>query len=151
MRHADDDIHARFRLETCGNPAGGIIGFLAERAEGQGLTSLHLIVLAAKGKQLRFAVAGKPPQPAPIELDGAAFKLLAGAGATDGSWSLFDLRSLRPGLRKLVAGDIDMLNLINGYDFALVIPEGSASTQLAASLETEPGQDANLGMLDGFN
>jgi len=106
--------------------------FLAERAEGQGLTSLHLIVLAAKGKQLRFAGAGKPPQPAPIELDGAAFKLLAGAGATDGSWSLFDLRSLRPGLRKLVAGDIDMLNLINGYDFALVIPEGSASTQLTA-------------------
>jgi len=104
--------------------------FLAERAEGQGLTSLHLIVLAAKGKQLRFAGAGKPHQPAPIELDGAAFKLLAGAGATDGSWSLFDLRSLRPGLRKLVAGDIDMLNLINGYDFALVIPEGSASTQL---------------------
>lgn len=106
--------------------------FLAERAEGQGLTSLHLIVLAAKGKQLRFAGAGKPHQPAPIELDGAAFKLLAGAGATDGSWSLFDLRSLRPGLRKLVAGDIDMLNLINGYDFALVIPEGSASTQLTA-------------------
>ena len=106
--------------------------FLAERAEGQGLTSLHLIVLAAKGKQLRFAGAGKPPQPAPIELDGSAFKLLAGAGATDGSWSLFDLRSLRPGLRKLVAGDIDMLNLINGYDFALVIPEGSASTQLTA-------------------
>ncbi len=106
--------------------------FLAERAEGQGLTSLHLIVLAAKGKQLRFAGAGKPPQPAPIELDGAAFKLLAGAGATDGSWSLFDLRSLRPGLRKLVAGDIDMLNLINGYDFALMIPEGSASTQLTA-------------------
>ena len=106
--------------------------FLAERAEGQGLTSLHLIVLAAKGKQLRFAGAGKPHQPAPIELDGAAFKLLAGAGATDGSWSLFDLRSLRPGLRKLVAGDIDMLNLINGYDFALVIPEVSASTQLTA-------------------
>ena len=106
--------------------------FLAERAEGQGHTSLHLIVLAAKGKQLRFAGAGKPHQPAPIELDGAAFKLLAGAGATDGSWSLFDLRSLRPGLRKLVAGDIDMLNLINGYDFALVIPEGSASTQLTA-------------------
>ncbi len=106
--------------------------FLAERAEGQGLTSLHLIVLAAKGKQLRFAGAGRPHQPAPIELDGAAFKLLAGAGATDGSWSLFDLRSLRPGLRKLVAGDIDMLNLINGYDFALVIPEGSASTQLTA-------------------
>ena len=106
--------------------------FLAERAEGQGLTSLHLIVLAAKGKQLRFAGAGKPPQPAPIELDGAAFKLLAGAGATDGSWSLFDLRSLRPGLRKLAAGDIDMLNLINGYDFALMIPEGSASTQLGA-------------------
>jgi hypothetical protein len=105
--------------------------FLAERAEGQGRTSLHLIVLAAKGKQLRFAGAGKPFQPAPIELDSAAFKLLAGAGATDGSWSLFDLRSLRPGLRKLAAGDIDVLNLINGYDFALVIPEGSASTQLA--------------------
>lgn len=125
--------------------------FLAERAEGQGRSSLHLIVLAAKGKQLRFAGAGKPHQPAPIELDSAAFKLLASAGATDGSWSLFDLRSLRPGSRKLAAGDIDMLNLINGYDFALVIPEGSASAQLAAPLETEPGQDAKLGMLDGFN
>lgn len=105
--------------------------FLAERAEGQGRTSLHLIVLAAKGKQLRFAGAGKPFQPAPIELDSAAFKLLAGAGATDGSWSLFDLRSLRPGSRKLAAGDIEVFNLINGYDFALLIPEGSASTQLA--------------------
>lgn len=59
-------------------------------------------------------------------------KLVADAGATDGSWSLFDLRSLRPGSRELAAGDIDMFNLINGYDFALIIPEGSASTQLAA-------------------
>ncbi len=106
--------------------------FLAERAEGQGRTSLHLIVLAAKGKQLRFAGAGKPHQPAQIELDSSAFKLLVSAGATDGSWSLFDLRSLRPGSRKLAAGDIDVFNLINGYDFALLIPEGSASTQLAA-------------------
>ena len=104
--------------------------FLAERAEGQGRTSLHLIVLAAKGKQLRFAGAGKPHQPAAIEHDSSAFKLLASAGATDNSWSLFDLRSLRPGLRKLAAGDIDVFNLINGYDFALIIPEGSASTQL---------------------
>ena len=105
--------------------------FLAERAEGQGHTSLHLIVLAAKGTQLRFTGAAKPHQAAPIEHDSSAFKLLANARATDGSWSLFDLRSLRPGLRKLAAGDIDVLNLINGYDFALVIPEGSASTQLA--------------------
>lgn len=105
--------------------------FLAERAEGLGQTSLHLIVLAAQGQQLRFAGAGKPHQPAPIRQDGSAFKLLAGAGANDGSWSLFDLRSLRPGLRQLAAGDIDLLNLVNGYDFALIIPEGSASTQLA--------------------
>jgi hypothetical protein len=106
--------------------------FLAERAEGQGHTSLHLIVLAAKGTQLRFAGAGKPYQSAPIELDSAAFKLLAdAAGATDGSWSLFDLRPLRSGARKLAAGDIEVLNLINGYDFALIIPEGSASAQLA--------------------
>jgi len=104
--------------------------FLAERAEGQGRTSLHLIVLAAKGEQLRFAGAGKPHQPAPIELDSSAFKLLASAGATDGSWSLFDLRPLRPGLRKLAADDIEVINLINGYDFALLIPEGSASAQL---------------------
>jgi hypothetical protein len=104
--------------------------FLAERAEGQGHTSLHLIVLAATGKQLRFAGAGKPYQPAPIDLDSSAFKLLASAGATDGSWSLFDLRSLRPGSRKLAAGDIEVFNLINGYDFALIIPEGSASAQL---------------------
>ncbi|WP_317202764.1 hypothetical protein [Janthinobacterium sp.] len=105
--------------------------FLAERAEGQGHTSLHLIVLAAKGKQLRFAGTGKPYQPVPIELDSSAFKLLASAGASDGSWSLFDLRSLRPGSRKLAAGDIEVFNLINGYDFALIIPEGSASAQLA--------------------
>lgn len=104
--------------------------FLAERAEGQGRTSLHLIVLAAKGKQLRFAGAGKPPRPAEIEPDSSAFKLLASAAATDGHWSLFDLRPLRSGARKLAAGDIDLLNLINGYDFALLIPEGSASTQL---------------------
>lgn len=106
--------------------------FLAERAEGQGRTSLHLIVLAAKGRQLRFAGAGKPHQTAPIELGSSAFKLLASAGAADGSWSLFDLRSLRPGARKLAAGDADLLNLLNGYDFALLIPEGSASAQLAA-------------------
>ena len=107
--------------------------FLAERAEGQGQTSLHLIVLAAKGTQLRFAGAGKPYQSAPIELDSAAFKLLADAGATDGSWSLFDLRPLRPSARKLAAGDIEVLNLTNGYDFAVIIPEGSASVQLATA------------------
>ena len=87
-------------------------------------------MLAAKGTQLRFAGAGKPYQPAQIELDSPAFKLLASAGATDGSWSLFDLRSLRPDSRKLAGGDIEMFNLINGYDFALLIPEGSASAQL---------------------
>ncbi|MNT68025.1 hypothetical protein D3C72_2062210 [compost metagenome] len=86
--------------------------------------------MAAKGTQLRFAGAGKPYQPAQIKLDSSAFKLLASAGATDGSWSLFDLRSLRPGSRKLAGGDIEMFNLINGYDFALIIPEGSASAQL---------------------
>lgn len=105
--------------------------FLAERAEGQGRSSLHLVVLATKGQQLRFAGAGRPPQPAPIELDSSAFRLLASASATDGSWSLFDLRSLRPEARKLAAGDIDLLNLINGYDFAVMIPEGTASAQLA--------------------
>ena len=105
--------------------------FLAERAEGQGNTSLHLIVLAAKGKQLRFTGPGKPNQPAAIELDSTAFQLLDSAAAPDGSWSLFDLRSLRRGSLKLAAGDIEMFNLINGYDFALIIPEGSASAQLA--------------------
>jgi len=48
-----------------------------------------------------------------------------------GSWSLFDLRPLRSGSRKLAAGDIELFNLINGYDFALIIPEGTASAQLA--------------------
>ena len=105
--------------------------FLAERAEGQGRSSLHLIVLAVKGQQLRFTGAGRPHQPAPVELGSPAFKLLASAGATDGSWSLFDLRPLRPDARKLAAGDIDLLNLLNGYDFAVLIPEGTASSQLA--------------------
>ena len=57
-----------------------------------------------------------------IELDSPAFKLLNSAGTTDGSWSLFDLRPLRSGSRKLAAGDIELFNLINGYDFALIIP-----------------------------
>ena len=105
--------------------------FLAERAEGLGQTSLHVIVLAAKGKQLRFTGPGKPHQAALIELDSPAFKLLNSAGTTDGSWSLFDLRPLRSGSRKLAAGDIELFNLINGYDFALIIPEGTASAQLA--------------------
>lgn len=104
--------------------------FLAERAEGQGHTSLHLIVLAAKGTQSRFAGAGKPSQAAPIELDSTAARLLASASATDGNWSLFELRSLRPDARKLAVGDIGLFNLINGFDFALIIPEGSASAQL---------------------
>ncbi|MBV7534655.1 hypothetical protein KW842_02645 [Duganella sp. sic0402] len=114
------------------NPLGNrdIGNFLAERAEGQGRTSLHLIVLAAKGTQLRFAGAGKPPRAAPFEVDSSAAKLLASAGLTDGSWSLFDLRPLRPGSNKLAAGDIELFNLINGYDFAVMIPEGSASAQL---------------------
>lgn len=105
--------------------------FLAERAEGQGHSSLHLIVMAAKGKQLRFAGAGKPHQAAPIGLDSPSLTLLASAGASDGSWSLFDLRPLRADARQLAAGDIALFNLINGFDFALIIPEGSASSQLA--------------------
>jgi hypothetical protein len=106
--------------------------FLAERAEGQGRSSLHLIVLAAKGTQLRFAGAGKPPRAAPIEVDSSAAKLLASAGVTDGSWSLFDLRPLRRDSHKLAAGDIELFSLINGYDFAVMIPEASASAQLVA-------------------
>ncbi len=104
--------------------------FLAEHAEGHGASSLHVMVLAAKGKQAQFAGIGRPSKAADIEVIDAdspvsGVRPLLEAAQGSNSWSLFDLRMLRPKAKALAHGDIEVQRLLEGYDFVLLIPEGT--------------------------
>lgn len=105
---------------------------MAELADGMGLKSLHIAILAVKGTRLRFAGIGRPYQSETFRmLDDKDYKFLqpmADHLEPDG-WTMFDLR----GIRKAAysgALDRDMERLVLGYDLLILIPDSTASTQI---------------------
>jgi hypothetical protein len=121
------------------NPLGqrDLGNFVAERADGEGVKSLHIVVTGARGVQAGYNGVGR--QVAVHTFDATTGKdsdwskevMLARPSDTPpGDWFLVDLRPLR-------SADLEALTpewraLILGYDLAVVAPELSASTVLGS-------------------
>lgn len=112
------------------NPLGELdIGnFIHERAEGAGETSLHILVLAARGRHGGFGGYARPLKPnafvMSVDKDYRWFALAA-ANQVKAGWTLYDLRRLRH--RRIADVDADWRRVIDGYDLMIVIPEASAA------------------------
>ena len=108
---------------------------VSELAAANGSRSFHVLAVAAKGTQntyLPFVGVDADRQKAydaVAAFDFMDVKPLVGA-ALGGSWTLVDLRPVRPLLaaRKLGALDRGLEETIWGYDAVVVIPESHAST-----------------------
>jgi len=109
--------------------------FVTELADGQGTTSLHIMILGVKGSQLRFAGIGRPYQAGDFNLaedkdsDFLFLKPMFDNLETVG-WTMFDLRGLRKGFRSLEPVDKEMERLIFGYDLLVLIPNATPSKQI---------------------
>ncbi len=110
--------------------------YVAEIADGLGTPSLHVLIVAARGQQRRFAGVGKPFIVAPVDQVGPGvsdfpyakpmFEKVLGAEG----WSLFDFRAMRRWSIRRTDLDPWLVRLIFGFDLAVVIPEGTPSDQL---------------------
>ena len=119
------------------NPLGqrDVGNFVAERADGEGVQSLHIIVTGARGALGGYNGVGR--QVTVQKFDATTGKdadwskdvtLARPSDTAPGDWFLVDLRRLR-------GADLEALTpewraLIRGYDLAVVAPELSASTKL---------------------
>jgi hypothetical protein len=109
--------------------------FVTELADGQGTTSLHIMILGVKGSQLRFDGIGRPYQAGDFNLaedkdsDFLFLKPMFDNLETSG-WTMFDLRGLRKGFRSLEPVDKEMERLIFGYDLLVLIPNATPSKQI---------------------
>ena len=110
--------------------------YVAEIADGLGTPSMHVLVVAAKGQQRRFAGVGKPYVAAPVDQVGPgvsdfpyAKPMFDRALGADG-WSLFDFRAMRRWAARRTDLDPWLVRLIFGFDLVVVIPEGTPSDQL---------------------
>ena len=100
-------------------------------ADGEGSSSLHIIILGAKGSHLGYAGQGKPYQPQLFnlvkDLDYTFMKPFFDTQVAKG-WTLYDLRKLR--FAKLGRLDEDTRRLIHGYDLMIAIPEVSPAIEI---------------------
>ena len=127
-------LHVMKGLNTLNSREIG--NYIAEVADGMGTPSLHILIMAVKGNQRRFAGVGTPFVVAPVDQVGPgvsdvpyAKPLVERALGTQG-WSLFDFRELRQWA--IGQSDLDprLLRLFFGFDVAVLIPEGTPSDQI---------------------
>jgi hypothetical protein len=97
--------------------------FVAEFADGRNSTSLHIMVLGAKGTHALFTGYARPLKFEPFVMDQDDdyrwLKPVIDAQKT-GSWTLYDLRKLR---FKHLDLNVDWERAIYGYDLLVIIPE----------------------------
>jgi hypothetical protein len=109
--------------------------FVTELADGQGTTSLHIMICGVKGSQLRFAGIGRPYQPGDFNLaedkdsDFLFLKPMFDNLESEG-WTMFDLRGLRKGLHSLEPVEKEMERIIFGYDLLVLIPNATPSKEI---------------------
>jgi hypothetical protein len=109
--------------------------FIAELAEGHGATSLHILVMGAKGAELAFVGPGQQQHVETFDLaqdktlfEGYLEPLVS--SQIDESWTLFDLRGIRKQFKPLDSLDRRLERLILGYDLLIMIPNVTASTEI---------------------
>jgi len=97
--------------------------FVAEFADGHKQTSLHIMVLGAKGTHALYAGYQRPLKLEPFVMDqDDDYRWLKPAidAQKAGSWTLYDLRKLR---FKHLDLNADWERTVYGYDFLVIIPE----------------------------
>ncbi len=109
--------------------------YVAERADGEGVTALHIMVLGAKGSEAGYGGVGRPAVVRTFDMkdekdpdwrkDAA---LAQAAAAAPGSWMLVDLRTLRG--KELASAPAEWRDLALGYDIAILAPEFTATSVL---------------------
>lgn len=128
-----------FHLYKGYNPLGqrDVGNFVAELADGQGVNSLNLIVVGARGTGAGYNGVGRPMKVYAFDAttgedsDWRKDVMLARpSGTAPGDWILVDLRRLRS--KDMEAMTPEWRELIRGYDLAVVAPELSPSTKLGA-------------------
>ncbi len=97
--------------------------FIAEFADGQGKSSLHILVLGVKGTHALYSGYDRPLRFEPFDMvqddDYKWLKPAIDAKKAE-SWTLFDLRDLR---FKQLNLDADWQRVVYGYDLLVLIPE----------------------------
>lgn len=110
--------------------------YIAELADGLGTPSLHILIMAVKGNQRRFAGVGKPYIAAPVDQVGPGVsdfpyaKPVFERALAEQGWSLFDFREMRRWANRQADLDPRLLRLIFGFDLAILIPEGTPSDEI---------------------
>ncbi|TFW14132.1 hypothetical protein EGY25_02690 [Brevundimonas intermedia] len=121
------------------NPLGqrDVGNFVAEHADGEGVQSLNMIVVGARGTEAGYNGVARPMRVREFDAvtgedsDWRKDVMLARpSNMAPGDWLLVDLRTLR-------SADLEALTpewraIIRGYDLAIVAPELTASTKLGA-------------------
>jgi len=109
--------------------------FITELADGQGTSSVRILILGVRGEQLRFAGIGRPGAPAALDLandkdsDFLYLKPMFDSMEPEG-FTMYDLRTFRRDFAKLGAVDREMERLVFGYDFLVLIPHPTPSKPL---------------------
>jgi hypothetical protein len=102
--------------------------YIAETAQMEGLTSLHISVLGAGGTVSAFRRYGQPTH---IEEDSTmkdpGYRWLEPfkAALIPGQWTLYDLRALRH--QNLGPLDSGIERILDGYDFLVIAPQFTAA------------------------
>lgn len=120
--------HAYKGINNLGNREIG--NYLAERAEGDGRQSLHILVLPASGNQARFAGTARPVMSAPVEIYTDGFEPLMEAARGKEGPTLFDLRALRARAHALAETDMQVERILDGYDFVVILTDVHAMQAL---------------------
>jgi len=98
--------------------------YIAEMADGQGSSSLHICILGAKGTHATYGGYNRPMKLEPFvmtEDDDYHWLKPVVDNQFPNAWTLYDLRSLR--FQKLGTVDPDMERVIYGYDLLVIVPE----------------------------
>lgn len=98
--------------------------YIAEVADAQGSTSLHICVLGAKGTLRVYGGYDRPTQLEKFVIDGDHdYRWLKPAveNQLPNAWTVYDLRKLR--FMELGPLDPDMERMVYGYDLLVIVPE----------------------------
>jgi hypothetical protein len=103
--------------------------FVAEFADGLGVTSLHIEVLGIRGEVAAKFGPGQPDRAVEQETAPGAFAALY-AAAYPHRWTVLDLRPLRSEFAHLGQVDREVERLILGYDLLVLVPEVTAQAAI---------------------
>ncbi|MEO6923419.1 MAG: hypothetical protein ABI142_06300 [Bryocella sp.] len=98
--------------------------YVAEIADGQGASTLHICILGARGVHALYAGYGRPPALQPFVMDeDRDYRWIKPAmdSQVSSGWTMYDLRKMR--FQKIAGLDPDFSRLIYGYDLLIIVPE----------------------------